>query len=251
MVYSLVRQHRLLCLFVDSISVRTFFLLHGSNCLNELEFYGPVNAIKVILSWSVYLTTLLLGRLSPQSGKPLLCKNILTTDSPKSESIHRKNKSKQPCLSNKEKSDQGLHCLLFIQLLTVCIQILLHHSFSKGKVFKYCTWPNYYTYFCKCTVKHFHSFQGCCLWLWHSLNFSLIFFPYYSQCTFCLLKIKVYVVCTDLNCIDSSMQFKWVPTTYAFIKNICFYKENQTKNYKTLHKHHLMSPNFCFFKVYP
>ena len=65
-------------------------------------------------------------------------KNILTTDSPKSESIHHKNKSKQPCLSNKEKSDQGLHCLLFIQLLTVCIQILLHHSFSKGKVFKYC-----------------------------------------------------------------------------------------------------------------
>ena len=30
--------------------------------------------------------------------------------------------------------------------------------------------------------------------------------------------IKAYVVGTHLNCIDKSMQFKWVPTTYAFIK---------------------------------
>ena len=30
--------------------------------------------------------------------------------------------------------------------------------------------------------------------------------------------IKTYVVGTHLNCIDKSMQFKWVPTTYAFIK---------------------------------
>ena len=29
---------------------------------------------------------------------------------------------------------------------------------------------------------------------------------------------KAYVVGTHLNCIDKSMQFKWVPTTYAFIK---------------------------------
>ena len=37
--------------------------------------------------------------------------------------------------------------------------------------------------------------------------FSLIFF------------IKAYVVDTYLNCIDKQMQFKWVPTTYAFIKS--------------------------------
>ena len=30
--------------------------------------------------------------------------------------------------------------------------------------------------------------------------------------------IKAYVVGTHLNCIDESMQFKWVPTTYAFIQ---------------------------------
>ena len=30
--------------------------------------------------------------------------------------------------------------------------------------------------------------------------------------------IKAYVVGTHLNCIDKSMQFKWVPTTYAFIQ---------------------------------
>ena len=29
---------------------------------------------------------------------------------------------------------------------------------------------------------------------------------------------EAYVVGTHLNCIDKSMQFKWVPTTYAFIK---------------------------------
>ena len=33
---------------------------------------------------------------------------------------------------------------------------------------------------------------------------------------------KAYVVGTHLNCIDLSMQFKWVPTTYAFLyKGIC------------------------------
>ena len=30
--------------------------------------------------------------------------------------------------------------------------------------------------------------------------------------------IKTYVVGTHLNCIDKSMQFKWVPTTYVTIK---------------------------------
>ena len=33
--------------------------------LFELEFYGPINTFKVMSSRSVYLTTLLLGRLSP------------------------------------------------------------------------------------------------------------------------------------------------------------------------------------------
>ena len=30
--------------------------------------------------------------------------------------------------------------------------------------------------------------------------------------------MKAYAVGTHLNCIDKLMQFKWVPTTYAFIK---------------------------------
>ena len=37
-------------------------------CVFKLEFYSPVNIIKVMSSRSVYLTTLLLGRLSPLSG---------------------------------------------------------------------------------------------------------------------------------------------------------------------------------------
>ena len=32
--------------------------------------------------------------------------------------------------------------------------------------------------------------------------------------------IKAYLVGTHLNCIDLSMQFKWISTTYAFIKKI-------------------------------
>ena len=35
---------------------------------------------------------------------------------------------------------------------------------------------------------------------------------------FLIFFIKAYVVGTHLNCIDKSMQFKWVPTTYAFMK---------------------------------
>ena len=31
---------------------------------------------------------------------------------------------------------------------------------------------------------------------------------------------KAYVVGTHLNCTDKSMQFKWVPTTHAFIENL-------------------------------
>ena len=30
--------------------------------------------------------------------------------------------------------------------------------------------------------------------------------------------IKAYIVATHLNCINKLMQFKWVSTTYAFIK---------------------------------
>ena len=35
---------------------------------------------------------------------------------------------------------------------------------------------------------------------------------------FLIFFTKAYVVGTHLNCIDKSMQFKWVPTTYAFVK---------------------------------
>ena len=35
---------------------------------------------------------------------------------------------------------------------------------------------------------------------------------------FVIFFIKAYVVGTHLNCIDKSMQFKWVPTTFALKK---------------------------------
>ena len=61
---------------------------------------------------------------------------------------------------------------------------------------------NYGTYPYKRTVKKFRSFQ---------MAVSIPFVYFF---------IKAYVVGTHLNCIDLSMQFKWVPTTYAFIKKI-------------------------------
>ena len=38
-----------------------------------LRFYGPVNPMGSCRARSVYLTTRLLGRLSPLSGSPVLC----------------------------------------------------------------------------------------------------------------------------------------------------------------------------------
>ena len=43
-------------------------------------------------------------------------------------------------------------------------------------------------------------------WKWLGNYFFLIFF------------IKAYVLGTLLNCINKLMQFKWVPTTYVFMK---------------------------------
>ena len=50
-----------------------FHKCHRNTCIwDMLEFYSPVNTIKVMLSQSVYLTTHFLGRLSPLSSKPVL-----------------------------------------------------------------------------------------------------------------------------------------------------------------------------------
>ena len=48
-------------------------LLPSVFVLFVLRFYSPVNPKGSCRAWSVYLTTLLLGRLSPLSGKPVLC----------------------------------------------------------------------------------------------------------------------------------------------------------------------------------
>ena len=37
-------------------------------------------------------------------------------------------------------------------------------------------------------------------------------------CFLMIFFVKAYGMGTHLNCIDKSMQFKWVPITYAFIK---------------------------------
>ena len=84
--------------------------------------------------------------------------------------------------------------------------ILHYHSMT------YRIRPNNRTYPYKRTVKQFRSLQIT------------------ARVVFVLFFIKAYVVGTHLNCIDLSVQFKWVPTTYAFIKKI---REKKTKKNKT------------------
>ena len=59
---------------------------------------------------------------------------------------------------------------------------------------------DYHTYPYKPTVMKFRSLQ---------ITASALFLYFF---------IKAYVVGTHLNCINKLMQFKWVPTTYVFIK---------------------------------
>ena len=49
------------------VSVNQLGLLSFFKCLFVLRFYGPVNPMGSCRAWSVYLTTRLLGRLSPLS----------------------------------------------------------------------------------------------------------------------------------------------------------------------------------------
>ena len=51
-----------------------------------------------------------------------------------------------------------------------------------------------------------------------TLHFKKIKEQLFVLFIFVIFFIKAYVVGTHLNFIDLSMQFKWVPTTYAFIK---------------------------------
>ena len=64
------------------------------------------------------------------------------------------------------------------------------------------------------------------------------------QCIFVYFFIKACVVGTHLNCIYLSIQFKCVPTTYAFIKKIS--KKKKQQHTKTSHKHYLISPSQSF-----
>ena len=80
-------------------------------------------------------------------------------------------------------------------------------------LFTYRIRSNYRTYPYKRTLMKFRSLQ---------ITASVLFIYFF---------IKAYVVGSHLNCIDLSMQFKWVPTTYAFIKKIR----------KKSHNHHQIS----------
>ena len=80
----------------------------------------------------------------------------------------------------------GTHCISQVLLMS-------NHNIYRIRL-------NYRTYPYKHTVGQFHSIQ---------ITASVLFVCFF---------IKAYIVGTHLNCTGLSMQFKWVPTTYAFIK---------------------------------
>ena len=98
--------------------------------------------------------------------------------------------------------------LIFTGVLKIIYDIYkldLEYQYVKYKLICQCLYrirSNYRTYPYKRTVKKFRSLQ---------ITASVIFLYFF---------LKAYVVGTHLNCIDLSMQFKWVPTTYACIKKI-------------------------------
>ena len=98
--------------------------------------------------------------------------------------------------------------------------LLQHSKFGIYLLNKYRIRSNYRTYPYKHTLVKFRSLQ-----ITASVHFIYFF-------------IKAYVVGSHLNCIDLSMQFKWVPTTYAFIKKIR----------KKSHNHHQISPFLIFLE---
>ena len=59
-------QGKIVIFLTRNILLKNLFLF-------VLRFYGPVNPIGLCWAWSIYLTTLLLGRLRPLSGWPVLC----------------------------------------------------------------------------------------------------------------------------------------------------------------------------------
>ena len=59
----LIKETRYFVLLLDAFSLKSLMI-----CLFVLRFYGPVNPMGSCRVRSVYLTTRLLGRLSPVSG---------------------------------------------------------------------------------------------------------------------------------------------------------------------------------------
>ena len=76
--------------------------------------------------------------------------------------------------------------------------------------------PNYQKYPCKRRFKQLLSLQ---------ITASVLFVYFF---------IKTYVVGTHLNCMDLSMQFKWVPITYAFKKKIIRKKKKKKNTHKNI-----------------
>ena len=73
-VVSLTSSLRVISLTVLADSIYNILIFFAEKmCLFVLRFYGPVNSMGSCRARSVYLTTRLLGRLSPLSGSPVLC----------------------------------------------------------------------------------------------------------------------------------------------------------------------------------
>ena len=98
----------------------------------------------------------------------------------------------------------------FVILLLHSVKYVVCWTFAKiCKYWLHRILPNYRTYPYKRTVKQFRSLQ---------ITVSVLFVYFF---------MKAYVMDSHLNCIDLSMQFKWVPITFDFIKK---FRKEKHKN---------------------
>ena len=117
---------------------------------------------------------------------------------------------------------------LFLEVFCCCYCFV---NVGGEKFSKYHIQPNYCTYPYKRTVKQFQSLQ----------IIASVLYVYFF--------IKAYVVDTHLNCVDKSMQFKWAPTIYAFIKKITKIKNTKSRSL-ILFKCNLSIGRYIFYQMF-
>ena len=131
--------------------------------------------------------------------------------------------AKGPDQTTEAYTDLGLHCSCMPTKLIFFLPDNFFFYFSIKK--NYCIQPNYCTtclafakLLGKLAVKYVSTYTKGTLIQRSADDLSNYAYVMFLCFLFLIFFIKAYVVGKHLNCINKSMHFKWVPTTYAFIR---------------------------------